>query len=188
MHGTLSNAREEISARGEFVLKQHQYLRTILSAHYNKCRETKESTLSLLRQGRRQVCWCANVRESMKKLKEEKFPDSPMPLQLLSAIAIPKENGLKPTYPYCEEVLCLRISAVRIQRKWRSFLQARGGNYRTRLCKFYPHSCRKGVDCVFAHGRHDLRKSFYSASPVSSSDDTSEPALRVSLSNLIQFI
>jgi len=75
-----------ICAKATQVVKKRTvdgFLSSPVSTHYNKCRATNESTLSLLRQGRRrQSCLCAFAKEKMKKLKEDKFPDSPMSLQI----------------------------------------------------------------------------------------------------------
>lgn len=96
----------------------------------------------------------------MKNVKEIHFPESPMKLQLLAACAAPLDHSLGTHPHHGEDLLRLQNSAIRIQRKWRYFLQSRG-RYRTMLCRYYMGSrCKNGVECTFAHGRHDLRHNF----------------------------
>jgi hypothetical protein len=150
-----------------------------LGMHYVKCREGlggqildrfgdpySEFTVSNCR-------YCNHIRGGMKALKEKYFTESPMSLQLLAACAVPKDQIMDPhphPHPHREELLRMKYSAARIQRRWRKFLYSRGPRYRTSLCRYYRRrgGCRNGVNCTFAHGNHDLRQSFR---PPSTSED-----------------
>lgn len=126
--------------------------------HYTKCREVSDRSSN----GHVRVkCLCKFIRAGMKELKKEYFHESPMTLQLLAACAVPKGQILDP-HPHREELLRLKNSAVRIQRRWRKHLLSRGPRYRTTLCRYYMggNGCRNGVNCTFAHGTHDLRHNF----------------------------
>ena len=138
-----------------------KFARSISYKHYIKCRETKESTVMLMRRGGfKNVCLCGFTRDCMQKGQKLLFPSSPMKLQLLAACAVPKEAIHEATI-HTEGLIRLDNSARCIQRQWRSYLQARGPGYRTRICKFYMRQgCRRGVHCTFAHGSHDVRENF----------------------------
>ena len=132
-----------------------------LGKHYAKCRKGLVG-YSGRRSQMRSNCPCYDIRDRMKRFKAEYFDESPMSLQLLAACAVPKDQMMDP-HPYLEELLCLKYSATRIQRRWRKFLYSRGPFYKTSLCRYYRSGrggCRNGVNCTFAHGNHDLRHSF----------------------------
>lgn len=134
------------------------YVSSSAIIHYTKCREVSDRSSN----GHVRVnCLCKFIRAGMKKLKEKYFHESPMTLQLLAACAVPKGQILDP-HPHREELLRLKNSAVRIQRRWRKHLLLRGPCYRTTLCRYYMgrNGCRNGVNCTFAHGTHDLRHNF----------------------------
>lgn len=61
-----------------------------------------------------------HIQSLMKQIKETYLPESPLKLQLLAACALPPEMELG-SHPHCEEMLRLKNSAKRIQRKWRSW-------------------------------------------------------------------
>lgn len=129
-----------------------------LHKDYLKCRGSNRSVFRKSN-GERFECFCKEVRAVMKRRKTRHFPDSPMKLQLLAACAVSRNARLE-ACPHREELLRLKNSAVRIQRRWRAFLRARG-YFKTRLCKFHMGGgCRRGLDCTFAHGRDDLRYNF----------------------------
>lgn len=86
--------------------------------HYAKCREGLGGQVS-------SVCVCSNIRANMKWFKEEFFKESPMSLQLLAACAVSKDDQMMDSHPYREELLRLKYSAARIQRRWRKFLHPR---------------------------------------------------------------
>ena len=112
------------------------------------------------RGGFKNVCLCGFTRDCMQKGQKLLFPSSPMKLQLLAACAVPKKAIHEATI-HTEGLIRLDNSARCIQRQWRSYLQARGPGYRTRICKFYMRQgCRRGVHCTFAHGSHDVRENF----------------------------
>ena len=112
------------------------------------------------RRGFKNVCVCGFTRDCMQQVQKKYFPSSPMKLQLLAACAVPTEAIYEATI-HTEGLIRLDNSARCIQRQWRSYLQARGPGYRTRICKFYMRQgCRRGVHCTFAHGSHDVRENF----------------------------
>jgi hypothetical protein len=126
--------------------------------HYAKCREGLRGPTGPMYNN---CPLCETIRADMKWLKEKYFNESPIPLQLLAACAVPKDQIMDP-HLHREELLRMKYSAARIQRRWRKFLYSRGPHFRTSLCSDYMsgRGCRNGVNCTFAHGNHDLRHSF----------------------------
>ena len=126
--------------------------------HYAKCREGLRGPSGPMYNN---CPLCEDTRADMKWLKEKYFNESPMSLQLLAACAVPEDQIMDP-HLHREELLRLKYSAARIQRRWRKFLRSRGPRYRTSLCSDYMsgRGCPNGVNCTFAHGNHDLRHSF----------------------------
>ena len=142
-----------------------RYIKSLIRSpgykHYIKCRETKESAMILMRKkGLNNMCLCGFIRGYIQQVHNEYFPSAPMKLQLLAACAVPTE-AIHEACIHTEGLIRLENSARCIQRQWRSYLQARGPGYRTRICKFYmPQGCRRGVHCTYAHGSHDVRENF----------------------------
>lgn len=64
-------------------------------------------------------------------------------------------------HPFKDEVILFREAAIKVQKRWRAYLQARGP-YRVTRCRFYQErgGCRNGVNCSYAHGWHDVRPKF----------------------------
>ena len=90
---------------------------SVLGKHYAKCQEGLGRKAS-------SNCPCYGIRANMKGFKEEYFNESPMSLQLLAACTVPKDQMMDP-HPYLEELLRLKYSAERIQRKWRQSVHSR---------------------------------------------------------------
>lgn len=124
--------------------------------HYKQCREAVPSP--------RMVCVCPLVRQMMKHYAVKSFLNTNIiPLSTFAICAIPIEEDLS-LHPEGETVQSFRNAASRIQWAWRNHLRARGLTYRTMLCRIYCNTrsggCRKGVNCVFAHERDDIRLYF----------------------------
>mmetsp|Transcript_34103 Transcript_34103/g.40811 ORF Transcript_34103/g.40811 Transcript_34103/m.40811 type:complete len:237 (+) Transcript_34103:61-771(+) len=121
--------------------------------HYRKCTEK----ISLAPRTN-MTCLCWVIRYLAIRRKEEKFPDQPLSLQFLAACCVPRDPSLVRNPIAGTIVVPMMFAAIAIQRKWRSFLKARG-LYKVSLCRYYL-KCMNGVNCKFAHGSHDLRPNF----------------------------
>lgn len=167
-----------------------KFARLSFYKHYMKCREMKKSTMILDRKGLRpnNVCLCGFIRGCMQQLKKKYFPSSPMKLQVLAAYAVPKE-AIHEASIHTECLIRSKNSARCIQRQWRSYLQARGPYYRTRVCKFNMRgSCRRGVHCTFAHGNHDVRFFFDHSNHDVRKKNTGPTPVDDCISNLDEFL
>ena len=145
-----------------------------ISKHYQKCRVKPSATAP---EGCK--CWCWLVRASMIEIKKRCFPEVPMSLELLSICAISAQylSVDEASHPMKDEILLIVNAARLVQRRWKEFLRARG-MYRTELCRFYiAQECRDGVNCIFAHGLHDIRPIFCHLG-ASSGGAQEEPSLR----------
>ena len=96
--------------------------------HYEKCiKVLPKRGLCALLGSNPDYCLCESIRHVLKEFKEEYFNESPMSLQMQAACAIPKDQMMMMMnpYPHREEILRLKYSAERIQRKWRQFVHYR---------------------------------------------------------------
>ena len=164
-----------------------------LGMHYAKCQEGLGRPPIAHVTTWTSNCPCYHIRGNMKALKEKYFNESPMSLQLLAACAVTIDQIMNP-HPHREEILRMKYSAARIQRRWKTFLYSRGPRYRTSLCRYYmsERGCRNGVNCTFAHGNHDVRHSFRPPSNFQGLHGRIESANRRNgkrnLQDMIQFI
>jgi hypothetical protein len=134
--------------------------------HYAKCREVIHSSEMMdnpISHPYQHGCYCAAIKQCMRRIAQC-FPQQPLSLQLLAICAIPDISPhLVILHPDGEDVLRMVSMSQRVQHWWREILQRRG-LYRIKVCKYYKMrgwiACRYGVQCRFAHGRHDIRHKF----------------------------
>jgi hypothetical protein len=134
--------------------------------HYAQCRdvvgisEMMDHPISLPYQ---HGCYCAAIKHYMRQIAQC-FPPQPLSLQLLATCAVSHISPrLVMRHPDGEDVMRMHAMSQRVQKWWRGTLQRRG-LYRIKVCKYYKMrgwiACRYGVQCRFAHGRHDIRPKF----------------------------
>ena len=122
--------------------------------HYMKCRAQATNVIT------RGACHCGIIRFYLQNLQAQFLPPRQLSLEFLAACAVPYSPSLI-IHPLGETAIALRAAAIKVQRRWRAFLNTRGPQYRTALCRYYRQGrCSRGVHCTFAHGEHDLRQSF----------------------------
>lgn len=144
-----------LKRRVELLMKKQKLICnfSVNCQHYRKCSEKMS-----LAPRTNMTCPYWVIRYIAIRRKQETFPDQPLSLQFLAACCVPRDPSLV-RHPIAGTIVVpMRFAAIAIQRKWISFLKARG-LYKVSLCRYHP-KCMNGVNCKFAHGGHDLRPKF----------------------------